>query len=303
MSFLKKFRSKEKIKLSKDFFYEFIFIKRSIQAIGASLILSLIIIQTSTPQFNVSATLREAGNVSQSQNVLSAGGAQALFGGGVTIDSGGAFENFKSNMHSYALAQRMWKKGWGSKVFGTGDLNEEYFNKISKQHKLSDKIAAFLLGYKLFEFYSAHDLQSYIKSGFSADKKRGSGNITVSALKSNKDFAISFMNALIIETDNYAKERLIQKSEEIIEATNKQLATSKNSSIASALGNTINSEYFKIANLENDMPYHIYIIDPPHSSEYPVTPNITSIIFSNAIIFLFLSILFSFIQKNKEDLW
>lgn len=303
MSFIKKFRSKEKIKLLKDFFFEFIYIKQSIQVLIASLIFSFFIIQTSVPQFHISSTLREAGQITQTQNVLGGGGAQVLFGAGVSMDSGGSFENFKSNMHSYALAQRMWNQGWGSKVFGNGDLNEEYFNKIPKNHKISDKIAAFLLGYELFEFYSAHDLQAYIKSSFSAGKKRGSGNITVSALKSNKDFAISFMSALILETDSYAKESLIQKSEEIIASTYKQLATSKNSSIASALGSTINSEYFKIANLENDMPYHIYIIDPPHSSEYPVTPNLTSIILSNAIIFIFLSILFSFVQKNKEDLW
>ena len=65
-------------------------------------------------------------------------------------------------------------------------------------------------------YYSAHDLQSYIKGGFDLNKKRGSSNITLSALKSNKDFAIKFMNALIIETDNYAKESLILKSNEII---------------------------------------------------------------------------------------
>ncbi len=110
------------------------------------------------------------GQINQTQNVF----------GGVMLNNiwcrssfaSGSFENFKSNMHSYALAQRMWKKGWGSKVFGNGDLNEDYFNKIPKNHKISDKIAAFLLGYELFEFYSAHDLQAYIKSSFSAGKKK-----------------------------------------------------------------------------------------------------------------------------------
>ena len=303
MSFIKKFQFKEKTHLLKDFFYEFIFVRQSIQALGISLIFSLFIIQISVPQFNVSSTLREAGQMSQTQNIMGSSGAQALLGAGASSSSGGSFENFKSNMHSYALAQRMWQRGWGSKVYGNGEINEEYFNNIPKNHKISDRAAAFLLGYDLFEFYSAHDLQSYIKGSFSVSKKRSSNNITVSALKSNKEFAITFMNALISETDNYGKESLIKKSKEIITSTYKQLGTSKNASMASALSNTINSEYFKIANLENDMPYHIYIIDPPHSSEYPVTPNITSIIVSNAIIFLFLSILFSFVLKNKEDLW
>ena len=301
MSFIKKLRVKENINLLQDFFYEFLFVRRSVFALGISLIFSLFIIQTSIPQFSVSSTLRDASSNTQFQDVL--GGSQLLFGSGVGVREGGSFETFKSNMYSYALAQRMWNKGWGSTIYGNGEINEEYFNNIPKDHTLFDRIAAFLLGYDLFEFYSAHDLQSYIKSGYKLGKSRGSSNISFTALKSDKEFAIKFMNALILETDNYAKESLIQKSKEIIEATYKQLATAKNSSIASSLGSTINSEYFKIANLENDMPYHINVIDPPHSSEYPVSPHIASIILSNAIIFLFFSIFISFVQRNKEDLW
>tara|TARA_X000001036_G_scaffold361507_1_gene344813 strand:+ start:518 stop:1423 length:906 start_codon:yes stop_codon:yes gene_type:complete len=301
MSFIKKLRVKERIGLSKDFFYEFVFIKRSTYALGISLIFSFLIIQFSIPQFYVSSTLREAEAATDQQSMVVGGAAQALFGQGTA--AGGSFENYRSNMHSFALAQRMWDQGWGSRIYGNGELNEEYFNTIPKKHKIADKIAAFFLGYDLFEYYSAHDLQSYIKGSFTPAKPLGSSNIIVSTMTPDKNFAITFMNSLILETDKYAKESLIQKSKEIISSTYEQLATSKNSSIASALAGTINSEYFKIANLENDMPYHIYIIDPPHSSEYPVAPNIMAIIFSNAIIFFFLSILISFIQKNKDDLW
>jgi hypothetical protein len=232
---------------------------------------------------------------------LGDGAAQLLIGGGAS--EGGSFGDFKSNMHSYALAQRMWQQGWGSKIYGNGDLDKEYFNKIPKRHQIKDRLAAYLMGYDLFKYYSAHDLQSHIKRNYSPDKSRYNKNITISTLHSDKEHAIEFMNALIVETDNYGKESLIQKSNEIIVSTFKQLATSRNSSMSSALSSTINSEYFKIANLENDMPYHIDIIDPPHSSEYPVSPNIMAIIFSNSIIFFCLSILFSFFLKNKEDLW
>ena len=299
MNFLKKFRAKNKFNLVIDFLYEYVFIKRSAFAFGASLIFSFFIIQTSVPQFSLSATLRDASSADQSSRVM-IGGAQGIFGGEPTL--GGALQAFQSNMYSYALAKRMWNSGWGSRIYGNGEMDEEYFNKIPKRHQLSDRIASFLLGYNLNDYYSAHDLQSYIRS-YEINQERESGNITLSALKSNKDFSIEFMNALIIETDNYAKESLILKSKEIIASTYNQLAISKNSSIASALGNTINSEYYKIANLENDMPYHINIIDPPYSSEYPVTPNVSAIIFSNVIIFIFFSILLSFVQKNKDDLW
>jgi hypothetical protein len=206
-------------------------------------------------------------------------------------------------MNSYFLAQRMWNKGWGSKIFGNGDMNEEYFNSIPKRHSISDRFGAFILGYDLHDYFSAYDLQGYIKSTIGVNQRLGETNVIISTMTSNKDFAIEFMNAVIIETDQYSKERVILKSNEIISATYSQLAVSKNSMIASALASTINSEYFKIANLENDLPHLLDVIDPPHSSEYPVAPKVSAIFLSSAIIFLFASILFSFIQKNKEDLW
>lgn len=303
MSFLKNIAFKQKIHLIKDFFYDFVLIKRSIYALGISLLFSFYVLQTSTLQFEISATLKEAGFASKDKNILGSSAAQVFLGGSGGEGSDDSFNDFKSNMHSYAMAKRMWSQGWGSKIYGNGDLNPEYFNAIPKKHKTSSKIAAFVLGYDLFEFYSAHDLQAYIIRSFKVSKKRGSSNITVSALKSNKDFTIAFMSATILEADKYAKEILIKKSNEVIASTYKQLATSKNSSISSALGGTINSEYYKIGRLENDMPFHIDIIDPPHSSEYPVQPNIAAIIYSNLIIFLVFSVLFSFAQKHKEDLW
>ena len=299
MSFLKKYNIVEKFKIIKQFFDDHALKKSSLHAVGISLIASLIIIQFSIPQFYVSATLREAQTAGDQRDI---GGGE--LGRIFKSDAGSnVFDQFRSNMHSYVLAQRMWNQGWGSKIFGDGTMDEEYFNTISKTHTIGQKAGAFLLGYDLFEYYSAHDLQAFIKAKARPTKEVKATNIIVYVMDQNKDFAIDFLNAVILETDRYAKEHLIVKSKEIIAETYKQLATSRNSSITSALANTINSEFYKIASLENDLPYHIYFIDPPHSSEYPVTPKVSSIIFSNLIIFLFLSIAYSFIQKNKDDLW
>jgi hypothetical protein len=300
MSILKKINLKEKIFIAKTFFLELVFVKRSLYAVGASLLLSFFIIQTSTPQFYVSSTVREA-DAAAPNPAMDLGVASKLLG--VNATSSGLTDTFNSNMNSYLLAQRMWSKGWGSKVFGSGDMNEEYFNTIPKRHSMSDRFGAFILGYDLYDYFSAYDLQSYIRNTITLTKRPGQTNITIATMTMNKDFAIEFMNAVIIETDQYSKERLILKSNEIISATYSQLAVSKNSTIASALASTINSEYFKIANLENDMPHLLYVIDPPHSSEYPITPKPSAIFFSSAIIFFFASFLFSFIQQNKEDLW
>jgi hypothetical protein len=301
MSILKKFNIKEKISISREFFNELVFVKRSLHAFGASLLLSCIIVQISTPFFSVSSTLMHADSSSASTS-MDMSAANALFGM-VSNNESGSAEEFRSNMNSYFLAQRMWNKGWGSKIFGNGDMNEEYFNKIPKRHTISDRVGAFMSGYDLYNYFSAYDLQGYIQGTIEVRQRIGETNIVLSTKTQNKNLAIEFMNAVILETDQYAKERLILQSNEIISATYSQLAVSKNSMIASALADTINSEYFKIANLENDLPHLLDIIDPPHSSEYPIAPKVSAIFFSSAIIFLFASILFSFIQKNKEDLW
>ena len=301
MSILKKFNIKEKISISLEFFNELVFIKRSLYALGASLLFSLFIVQTSTPSFFVSSSLMSANTSSSSTSKDMGGAATALFG--ASVDKSKPADEFRSNMNSYLLAQRMWNKGWGSKIFGNGDMNEEYFNKIPKSHTITDRVGAFISGYDLYDYFTAYDLQGYIQGTIAVDQPVGNPSVVISTLTKSKDFAIEFMNAVILETDQYAKERLILKSNEIIKATYSQLAISKNSMIASALASTINSEYFKIANLENDLPHLLDVIDPPHSSEYPVAPKVSAIFLSSAIIFLFASILFSFIQKNKEDLW
>jgi len=303
MSSLKKFNIPEKINLIKTFFYEYVFIRSSAYAIGFSIIFSLFFMQMSEPQFYISATLRETDDLSMPSSGLSSSAAQSLLGVGKISEQSNSFDQFRSNMFSYVLAQRMWDQGWGSKIFGSGDLDKDYFNKIPKKHSISDRLVAFFLGYELFTYFTAHDLQAFIKNSVKASKEIKGTEITVYTLSADKDFSIGFLNAIIKETDLYAREHLISSSNGIIEGTYKQLAVSKNSSITTALANTINSEYFKIAKLETDMPYHVYFIDPPHSSEYPVTPKVSSIILSSAIVFLFFSIFYAFISKNKNDLW
>ena len=300
MSILKKINLKEKFSLSREFFNELVFVKRSLHAFGASLLLSFFIVQISAPLFFITSNLMEA-NTAPKVTTMDMGATTSLLG--AATDQAGPASEFRSNMNSYFLAQRMWNKGWGSKIFGNGDMNEEYFNKIPKSHTITDRIVAFISGYDLYDYFTAYDLQGFIQGTIAVDAPVGNPNVVLSTKTKSKDFAIEFMNAVILETDQYAKERLILKSNEVISATYSQLAISKNSMIASALASTINSEYYKIANLDNDLPHLMYVIDPPHSSEYPIGPKVSAIFTSNAIIFLFASIFFSFIQKNKEDLW
>ena len=196
----------------------------------------------------------------------------------------------------------MWEEGWGAKIYAAGDETED-INKIDRRHTISENISSFLLGYDLYDYYSPHDLQEYIAGKVSITKEIKGTNITVSMMTRDQAFGLNFLNELILVADKYAKEYLMLKSQAIIEGTQKQIAVSRNSAITASLAATINGEYLKIATLENDMPYHIYFIDPPYSSEYPVTPSTFAIFLSNFIIFIISSIMFHFIRDNKDNLW
>ena len=302
MSFLKKYSIRTKINDFKSFFLAYVYIKPSVYMIIFSLIVSLVVIQITPAKFYVSATLRET-QVTETQGINIQGSSAVSSLLSLKGNDSSTFNEFNSNLHSYILAQRMWDKGWGQKIFRNQDEMNSEPEKLPKKHKISERLSAFFLGYKLFEYFSPNDLQEFIQGSVFAEKAIQGTNITVYMMAEDKDFALAFLNDLIIETDRYAKEHLIAKSKAIISGTFDQLAVSKNASISASLSATINSEYFKIASLENDMPYHIYFIDPPHSSEYPVTPNIAATVLSSFIIFLFLSIAYSFVIKNKEDLW
>jgi hypothetical protein len=298
MNFLQKINIKEKSIIAKNFFFEFIWIKTSLYFAIASLFISVISIQFALPQFYVSATLREA--ETESGMAINQTGAGGLLG--IVGSEGDVFNEFRSNIYSYVVAQRMWEKGWGSQIFADGNQDID-FNTIERNHTISEKIGSLLVGYDLYDYFSPHDLQAFIGGSVFLDKEIKGTNITVSMMSDNQEFAIEFLNDIILEADQYAKEHLIARSKAVIAETYKQLAVSRNSAITSSLSGTINREYLKIATLENDLPYHIYFIDPPYSSEYPVSPKAPAIFLSYLIIFVFGSILFNFVRKNKDDLW
>ncbi|MDA9344759.1 hypothetical protein N9R56_02585, partial [Gammaproteobacteria bacterium] len=211
-------------------------------------------------------------------------------------------DEFAVNIHSYVVAERMWAKGWGTKIFAGGNTDIDQ-DKIPRYQKITDRLSAWFLGYQLNDYFTPHDLLGFMQGSVSLSKKIKDPVITASMMSHDKDFALEFMPDLIREADQYGKEYLIAKSEATIATTFKQINKSKNRLITGSLANTINSEYYKIATLDNDLPYHVYYTDPPHSSEYPVTPQVAAILLSNFITFFFLSIFFNFVNKNKEDLW
>ena len=298
MNFFKRFDIRGKFSLLKEFFHDYVW-KKSLLSVGiASFIFSLGFIQFTIPQFYISSTLREAESIST--NGPSGSGAQALFS--MASSEGSVFNEFRSNLYSYVVAQRMWEEGWGARIYAASDETED-INKIDRRHTISENISSFLLGYDLYDYYSPHDLQDFIAGTVSFTKEIKGVNITVSMMTRDPAFGLIFLNEIILVSDKYAKEHLILKSQAIIEGAQKQLAVSRNSAITASLSATINGEYLKIATLENDMPYHIYFIDPPYSSEYPVYPSTFAIFLSNFIIFIISSIMFHFIRDNKDNLW
>tara|TARA_B100000767_G_C19777799_1_gene543753 strand:+ start:3654 stop:4562 length:909 start_codon:yes stop_codon:yes gene_type:complete len=302
MSFLKKINLPEKTLIAKGFIDAYLRTKLSLYLFIASLIFSMALIQTSVPSFYVGATLRENETVSVgSLQSASGGGALAILGGGDT-GRNATFNEFRSNVYSYVVAKKMWDKGWSQKVFAGGNTDIDP-SKITKGHGLSSKLKAFILGYELSEYFTARDLYQYINNVVQVTKEIKGTNIAVFMYTDDREFARELIDDIIRVTDQHAKDDEVARSKVTIEGTLKQIAVSRNSAITASLASTVNNEYYKIAATDNDLPYHIYFIDPAYASEVPVSPNPPAIILSNIIISIFISLLISFVRKNKEDLW
>ena len=120
---------------------------------------------------------------------------------------------------------------------------------------------------------------------------------------SNIETSKEFINDVILSADRTAKRKEIQKSQEIIKTLKRDLDDAKNASIVTVFSERINSEYYNIAALNNELPHFVTYINTPRGDPYPVSPNILAILISNLIIFIFLGIGISFWQKNKDDIW
>lgn len=302
MSFIKKLNLPEKTALAKSFIDSYVWTKLSLYFFIASLVFSISLIQSSVPSFYVGATLRENEVVSMG-NLQSAqgGGALSILGGGDT-GKNATFNEFRSNVYSYVVAEKMWSKGWAQKIFAGGRMDVDA-SKIPKSYGLASRLRAFILGYELRNYFTPRDLYTYINNSVQVTKEIKGTNISVFMYTDDREFSRELIDDLIRVTDQHAKDDQVARSKVTIEGTLKQIAVSKNSAITGSLASTVNNEYYKIAATDNDLPYHIYFIDPAYATEVPVSPNILALILSNSIIFLFISLLISFVRKNREDLW
>ena len=280
---------------AKEFFVSYIWKKAVGVSLLASIVFSIFIVLFSTPQFLVSATLIENSESSSNQNI--SGFLRSI------EKSSNKYDKFRANVYSSATASALWDAGWGSKIFGSGELTEEN-KKIFKSHGILKKFSSLLLGYELSPYYSHYDLNSFIIQSVTTYRRRGGEDITISMFTANnQDHTKDFINALILAADNNAKSHDLIVSKARIQSISQQLRNTKNAVISSGLSSALNSEYFKIATLSNDLPYYVYFVDPPHVSELPISPNVLAIFMANLFIFFIFSIFRLFFIHNKDDLW
>ena len=280
---------------AKEFFVSYVWKKAVGVSLLASIVFSIFIVLSSTPQFLVSATLIENSESSSNQDI--SGFLQSF------EKSTNKYDKFRANVYSSATASALWDAGWGSKIFGSGELAEEN-QKIFKSHGLLQKLSSLLLGYELNPYYSHYDLNSFIVKSVNTFRSKGEEEITISMFTANnQDHTKDFINALILTADNNAKSHDLIVSEARIQSISQQLRNTKNAVISSGLSSVLNSEYFKVATLSNDLPYYVYFVDPPHVSEFPISPNVLAIFIANLFIFFIFSILRLFFIHNKDDLW
>jgi len=283
---------------TKAFFLEYFLTKIVLIGAISSILFSVVILFNSTPVFHVTSVVLPVDAEPQRRGNIT-GFAELLTSAAME----GAQKNSKfiTSVRSADTAIELWDE-WGLKIFNSDPANKDS-NKILVEHKFLDRMMSWIGGYDLPLYYNYLDLQDYIRDLVEIQVDMREYEILVHMYSSNVDFTIAFLDDVIRAGDTVAKKVEIRKSRAIIEALKRDLASSKNASIMSAFSDRINSEYYKIASLDNDLPYFIFVLDTPRSSPYPISPNVLFIIISNLIIFTFVGVFIGFFQKNKDDLW
>ena len=282
----------------KGFILEYLFTKMVLIGAIFSILFSVVILFNSTPVFHVVSTVLPVDTEPQ-RNTNMTGFAALLTS--AAMEGAQKNDKFITSVRSADTAIALWDD-WGLKIFNSDPKNKDP-NKIKQEHGFLERIMSWVGDYDLPLYYSYHDLQDYIRDLVEIKIDMREYEILVHMYSSNVDFTISFLEDVIRAGDTVAKKVEIRKSRAIIEALKRDLVSSKNASIMSAFSERINAEYYKIASLDNDLPYFIFVLDTPRSSPYPISPNVMYIIISNLIIFIFISTFLGFYQKNKDDLW
>lgn len=283
---------------AKTFVLEYCLTKTVLIGAISSIFFSVFVLFNTTPVFHVTSVVLPVDAEPQRRGNIT-GFAELLTSAAME----GAQKNSKfiTSVRSADTAIELWDE-WGLKIFNSDPKNTDP-DKILVEHKFLDKLMSWIGDYDLPLYYNYLDLQDYIRDLVEIEVDMREYEIMVHMYSSNVDFTISFLDDVIRAGDTVAKKVEIRKSRAIIEALKRDLASSKNASIMSAFSDRINTEYYKIASLDNDLPYFIFVLDTPRSSPYPISPNVLFVILANLIIFTFIGIFIGFFQKNKNDLW
>ena len=283
----------------KKFILEYCLTKTVLVMALFSFIFSTVVLFNSTPVFHITSVVLPVNQ--QPQNQTSASQFAQLLTSAGTTQGAKHDTKFSSSVRSADTAIMLWDK-WSLQIFNSDPKNKDS-NKIVQEHKLLDRLMSWIGGYELPMYFAYHDLQTYIRNKVKINTDLYGYEVMVHMYSSNTDFAINFLDDVIRTGDLVAKNFEIKKSRANISALTRDLASLKNSSMTSAFSDRINSEYYKIATLDNDLPYFYSVLDAPRSSPYPISPNMLFILLSNLIIFSFLGMFIEFFQKNKDDLW
>ena len=240
-----------------------------------------------TPEFHVSAKIGP--NINAENQQMSSGASSSLIGSflGGGSSSADDMSNIQTAMYSYPVAERLWEMGY-SEIFYSDNYNPDSKKYLRMNPSKSERMGAWILGYKINLEIGPKDLKGLIISKVSFIKTDFDPNVTLSIMTSNPEKYRDFLVSLIKATDDHLKEeKLSYSSQQIVFLTN-QSAVSKDVEIKKALISSIKSKYLDIALLQNNLPYSYRFIDEPYISDRPLSPNLPFIyIFFTFIGFVF----------------
>ena len=256
-------------------------------------LISLIYSFTLSPKYQIVADVKlkeESGNTSLpgSSSVLS-----FITGGG----AGNNFWDFYNIVFSTEVAEKLWLKGYDSKIFSSN------YNKESEEYvrlpTAWEKIKSWIIGYEINNEVNYVDLREHIKSQVDLNDLTEEQNLLRFTISTgNPDLYEELLSDLIRFTDDSIKEREINKNKNKINFLSNKIATVSDVEIKNAMIGLLKEQLLNESLVEQDNFYSIEVLEKPRRSKNPDFINLQFIYLGFSFIGFMLSTIWLYLRKK-----
>lgn len=256
-------------------------------------LISLIYSFSLSPKYQIVADVKlkeESGNSSLagSSSVLS-----FITGGG----AGNNFWDFYNIVYSTEVAEKLWLKGYDSKIFSSNYNNES--EEYIRMPTAWEKIKSWIIGYEINNEINYVDLREHIKSNVDLNDLTEEQNLLRFTISTgNPDLYEELLSDLIRFTDDAIKESEINKNKNKINFLSNKIATVSDVEIKNAMIGLLKEQLLNESLVEQDNFYSIEVLEKPRRSKNPDFINLQFIYLGFSFIGFMLSTIWLYLRKK-----